>query len=301
MSFEIPTNFVVQYTTNVEMLLQQRGSKLRDAVTVGSYTGKSGTVVEQFGKVKATKNISRHGDTPLISTPSDRRWVYPTDYDWADLIDDQDRLRLLIEPTSPYAMAGAMALGRSIDDEILGAFYGTAKTGENGVTNTTLPGGQQVGQNTGGTASGLNIPKLRAAKKILMANEVDIDNDPLYIAISAEDHDDLLNETQAISLDYNTRPVLVEGKISSFMGFNFIHIEYTNSTSFDNASAMVGSGTRLVPCWARSGMHLGQWQDIRTQITPRPDKRYSTQVYCTGTWGATRTQEGKVVRIEVAA
>lgn len=297
MSFEVPTHFSVQYTQNTEMLLQQRGSKLRSAVMMGSYTGKSGVVVEQFGQVKATKNVSRHGDTPLISTPADRRWVFPTDYDWADLIDNQDRLRMLIDPTSGYGQAGAFALGRSIDDEILGAFYGTSKTGENGSTNTSFDSDMEVGVNVGGTASGLNIAKLRAAKKNLMENEVDIDNDPLYVAITAEQHDDLLGETQAISLDYNTRPVLVDGKITAFMGFNFLHIEFANTTSFDNASSMVSGNNQLVPYWAKSGMHLGQWNDISTTIGPRPDKRYSTQVYVTGTWGATRTQEGKVGRI----
>ena len=35
MSFQVTTAFVQQYTTNVGLLLQQRGSKLRDACTVG--------------------------------------------------------------------------------------------------------------------------------------------------------------------------------------------------------------------------------------------------------------------------
>ena len=49
MSFQVTTAFVQQYTSNVSLLLQQRGSKLRDCVTVGSYTGKAAKVVEQIG------------------------------------------------------------------------------------------------------------------------------------------------------------------------------------------------------------------------------------------------------------
>jgi len=290
MSFNVSTHFVQQYTTNVQLLLQQKGSKLRDAVTIGSYQGKAAKAIEQVGSVNAQKRTVRHGDTPLISTPADARWVYPNDYEWADLIDDQDKLRMLIDPQSSYALNGAYALGRAMDDEIIEAFFGTAKTGENGSTNTTFPASQDVDADVGAAgATGLNIAKLREAKKILMANEVDIDNDPLFCVITAEQHDDLLNEAQAISLDYNTRPVLVDGKITAFMGFNFIHTERLG---------VDGSSYRRVPAFAKSGMHLGMWNDINTMISERDDKGYATQVYVKGTFGATRTEEEKVVEIK---
>jgi hypothetical protein len=292
MSFNITTHFVQQYTTNVQLLLQQKGSKLRNTVTVGSYTGKAAKAIEQVGPVTAQKRTIRHGDTPLISTPADARWVFPTDYEWADLIDDQDKLRMLIDPTSSYSQNGAYALGRAMDDEIITAFFATAKTGENGSDNTVFGVNQDVVVGTGSTgATGLNISKLREAKKILMQNEVDIDNDPLFCIITAQQHDDLLNEAQAISLDYNTRPVLVDGKITAFMGFNFVHTERLPLNS---------SSQRRVPAFAKSGMHLGMFNDINTMISERADKGYATQVYVKGTFGATRTEEGKVVEIVCA-
>ena len=67
MSDQISTAFVQQYSTNVGLLLQQRGSKLRDSVSVGSYTGKAAKAVEQIGSVTAQPRTSRHSDTPLIS------------------------------------------------------------------------------------------------------------------------------------------------------------------------------------------------------------------------------------------
>jgi hypothetical protein len=291
MSFNVPTHFVQQYTSNVELLLQQKGSKLRDTVSVGSYTGKAAKAVEQVGAVTAQKRVTRHGDTPLISTPADARWVFPVDYEWADLIDSQDKLRMLIDPTSSYAQNGAYALGRAMDDEIISAYFGTAKTGENGSTDTTFPSGQQVLQAVGAaSATGLNVAKLRAAKKILMANEVDIDNEQLFCVITAAQHDDLLNEVQAISLDYNTRPVLVDGKITSFMGFNFVHSE-----------RLPDDGTyRRVPVYAKSGVHLGMWDDITTKISERNDKGHAMQVYVKGTFGATRVEEKKIVEIKCA-
>ena len=283
MSNQITTMQIIDYKSTVEHLLQQKGSKLRSTVTEGSYNGKSGAPVNQIGAVTAQKRTTRHADPPLIETPHNRRWVSPTDYEWADLIDDQDQLRIIADPTSPYAVNGAYALGRAMDDEIIAGITGTNKTGEDGATSVTFPASQIAPT----TAGGLTIAKLREAKKILLENEVDMDADPLYCLIGAEQHDNLLGETQAVSLDYNDRPVLVDGRITSFMGFSFVDIQRLPLSGTD----------RSVLCYAKSGVHLGVWNDITTRISERDDKAYSTQVYVKGTFGATRIEEGKVVQI----
>lgn len=285
MSFQVTTAFVQQYSSNVSLLLQQRGSKLRECVTVGSYTGKAAKAVEQIGSVTAQARTSRHADTPLISTPHDARWVFPSDYEWADMIDDQDKLRMLIDPTSPYAMNGAYALGRAMDDLIISAALGTAMTGENGSTSTSFATAtQQIA--VGGT--GLTVAKLRQARRILMTNEVDVMADPLYIAVTAVQLDELLGTTEVTSSDYNTVKTLVSGEIDTFLGFKFIQCERLGTD---------GSGDRRCIAWAKSGLHLGMWNDINTKISERADKSYATQVYVKGTFGATRTEEKKVVEI----
>lgn len=283
MSNEIMEWSVIDYKSTVESLLQQRGSKFRMCVMEDSYHGKSGKAVNQIGPVTAQKRTTRHADTPLIETPQDARWVYPEDYEWADLIDDQDKLRVIADPTSPYAINGAMAMGRAIDDAIITALTGTAKTGEDGATSTIFPASQTAAT----TAGGLTIAKLREAMQMLIAAEVDVDNEELYCAIGAQQHDDLLGETQAVSLDYTNKPVLMDGRIKAFMGYNFL-----------DSQRLALSGTdRTVVCWAKSGMHLGIWNDITAKISERDDKSYATQVYVKGTFGATRTEEKKVVAI----
>lgn len=307
MSFQANVAFVQQYSTSIQMLLQQKGGRLRDCVMVEPFKGKGAKAVEQFGAVAPTKNLSRHADTPLISTPQDARWIYPNDYDWADLVDDEDKLRMLIDPTSPYQQNAVNAMRRAQDEEILLSFFGTAQTGENGTTATSFPPGQIVAVNVGTAAStaGLNVAKLRAAKKLLLAAGVDIDTDTLYCAITSNEHDAMLNEAQAINLDYNDKPVLVDGRIKAFMGFNFIQCEFTDTVSFPQASGggvsgqglLNGSGYRMVPAWAKSMVKLGVWNEIASSIDRRPDKRNSTQIYTTGTFGATRLQEKGVVQI----
>lgn len=285
MSFEVTTAFVQQYTTNVELLLQQRGSKLRNYVNSNSYTGKLAKAVEQVGAVTAQLRTSRHGDTPLISTPHDARWVGPKDYEWADLIDDQDKLRMLIDPQSPYARNGAYALGRKIDDIIIEAALGASLTGENGTTSTAF---DTTNQQIAAGAAGLTVAKLREAKKILMANEVDMDMDPCFIIVTAQQLDDLLGTTEVTSSDFNTIRALVQGELDTFLGFKFVHCERLG---------VDGSSNRRVIAYAKSGLHLGLWNDITTRISERGDKSYSTQVYVKGTFGATRVEEKKVVEI----
>jgi hypothetical protein len=246
-------------------------------------TGKAAKVVEQVGAVNAVKRTTRHADTPLIDTPHSARWTFPVDYEWADLIDDQDKVRMLINPQSPYAVNGAYALGRAIDDEILGAFFATSKTGENGSTDEAFTG-QQVAADG---SDALTIAQLLEGKRILMANEVDLDNDTIYMAITAEQHEDLLGMADIKTIDSNATKVLVDGRVRSFLGINFITTERIPGEA----------DPYPLPMWAKSGMHLTMWNDITTKISEREDKSYATQVYVKGTFGATRLELGKVVRI----
>jgi hypothetical protein len=301
MSFHVPAAFVQHYSSNVMMLLQQSESRFEAAVQVRPFYGKAASVVEQFGQTNAVRITSRHADTVLSSTPHDKRWVFPIDYAWAEMTDDTDLVRMLIKPNNFYAQAGAAAMKRVMDDEILSGFFNTNKTGENGSTDTGLlsafgGGSQVVAVNTGSSANtGLNIAKLRAAKRILLQAEVDIDNDPLFMAISAKQHDDLLNEAQAISLDYSSTPVLEDGRIRKFMGFNFIQSERIPGAGAYNAgmnpALIVPGGQNWVPFWAKSGVCLGKWNELVAKVGERVDKNHGEQVSLRMTLGATRLEE----------
>lgn len=292
----MPDNITVasvqQYKANVELLLQQEGSRLRNAVTVGSHVGKAASVVEQFGSATAQVKTSRHADTPLLDLSQDKRWVFPSDYEWASLVDNEDQLRAIVDLTSPYARAGSAAMSRAIDDVILSAIFGTNYTGENGTTSesfgTVGSGSYDVGVNVGGTASGLNVAKLQGAIRLLMtANKGEL-MEPVYGAISSYEHDLLLKEAFVANKDYNGGAAVLEnGKVKRFMGVDFILTERLTITS----------GNRLIPVWLKSGMYLGMWKDIAAEISKRADKSYATQVYLCMTLGATRTQLGKQVRV----
>jgi hypothetical protein len=292
MSETVSTFYAQSYATNVALLSQQRESRLARAVTLGSYKGKAASPVEQLGPVVAQKRTGRLEPVEFGSSPTSRPWVYPADYDYYEAVDSIDRLRMVTDPQSALVQNLVAALNRAKDDVIVQAFFATRNTGETGQTPVAFPAAQQVGVNTGGNGSGLNVAKLRAAKKMLMAADVDLDADELWCAITAAQHDNLLNEVQVVSTDFNDRPVLVDGRISRFLGINFIHSERLPTN---------GSSQRRVPVWAKSGMHLGVWNELNTSIDPRPDlKGKPVQVGGQMTVGATRLEEAKVVELPCA-
>jgi hypothetical protein len=299
MSINVPTHYVMQFSTNVNLLLQTKGSKLRGAVTSASYVGKQASPVDQIGAVAAQRVTNRFAPMGRVDAPTDRRWVFPVDYDLPQMIDAFDKLRLITDPESTYVTNAVYALGRAMDDEIMAAFFGTAKTGEQGATSTTFSSTQVVGLNTGGTNSNLNVSKLREAKRILMANEVDFDVEQVYCVVDSTNHDALLNEVQIISSDFNggDRPVLKEGRVTRFLGINFIHAERINrQTGTDDQTTSTTS--KQIPIYVKSGMHLGLWQDITASVSKRNDLQGEPmQAYVYGTFGATRLEEKRVVKV----
>jgi len=282
MSTQVTTAFVQQYSANVQMLSQQMGSRLRDAVRVENVVGKN-AFFDQVGAATAQLRTTRHADTPQIDTPHARRRVSLADYEYADLIDDQDKVRMLIDPTTAYAMAAAAAMGRAMDDVIISAATGTAYTGETGSTATALPAGQQIA--AGG--ADMTVAKLREAKKILDLSDVD-PSIPRYIAVGPNQIESLLGDTNVTSSDFNTVKALVQGEVNQFMGFNFI---------MTNRLAISGS-TRSCFAWAEDGIAIGVGKDVNARIDERADKGYATQVYYCMSIGATRMEENKVVQID---
>jgi hypothetical protein len=282
MSVQITTAFVEQYKSNVFHLAQQKGSKLRDAVRTESIVGKS-HFFERIGSTAAVKRTSRHADTPRVDTPHSRRKVTMDDYDWADLIDDSDKVRLLISPQSEYAKAGAYAMGRTMDDVIIAAATGNAFGGVSGGSTIALPAGQKIAHGS----TGLTIAKLISAKEKLDAANVDPDEARVLVC-SAKQISDLLGTTQITSADFNSVKALVQGDIDTFMGFKFIRSERLG---------LDGNSNRQVLAFTNTSMGLALGKDIQTKISERADKNYSTQVYLCMTIGATRVEDEKVIEI----
>lgn len=295
MASQVPNHYVQQFANNIQLLLQQEGSVLLPAVMTGSHYGEQASPVDQYGAIVANKVVGRYNPMPNTEAPAYRRWVLPTDADVNQLLDSFDKLRLLLDPMSAYVKNATNAIGRAWDEEILTQLFGTNQTGKNGGTATAFGTGQTVLVAHGAAAAtNLTVAKLREAKRILRSRNVNFQKEQVFCAINAANHDALLAEIQVISSDFNgDKPVLVEDRIDRFLGINFIHTELL-TTATDDAS---GTSTQT-PVWVKSGMYLGIWEDMKTDISERKDLQgIPQQAYVKATFGATRLEENKIVKI----
>jgi hypothetical protein len=281
MSTQITTAFVQQYRSNLMILAQQVGSRLRSTVRSESITGTS-AYFDRLGATAAVLRTTRHGDTPLVDSPHSRRRVSTAPYEWADLIDQADKVRLLIEPTSDYARNAANAMGRTMDDLIIAAASGTAYTGVDG------SGTQAITLQVAAGATNLTLAKLLEAKQDLDEGEVDYED--RFIIVSPKMLTSLLGTTEVKSADYNSVKALVQGQLDTFLGFKFI----TSNRLAANATA----DGHLCLAYQRQGLVLAVGEDIKTEIGPRADKSYSTQVFVRMDMGATRLEEARVVELD---
>src|SRR5262245_60873642 len=129
MSANLPNVFTIQFSTNIELLLQEFGSKLRPHVMSGQHVGKQASPVNQFGAIAAQPVVSRFAQKTRTDAAVTRRWVFPQSFEIDQSIDTFDQLRTIVDPKAAYAHNAALAFGRQIDDLIIAAAPGTAQIG----------------------------------------------------------------------------------------------------------------------------------------------------------------------------
>jgi hypothetical protein len=288
---------VLQFKANVTQLYQQKGSRLRGKTREDTLVGKA-YFYERLAPLAAQLKSTRHGDTILLDPQHSRRMVVPGDYVWNALVDQQDKIRLLIDPNSEYAIMAAHALQLAYDDAIITAFTADAATGESGSTAVTFANdfnGTRSGTNGDFdfTAAALTTPNVMTVKKDLDENEVDAD-DRYWVAIPAV-FSQLLSASAApiaASSDYNSIKALVQGAIDTWCGFQWI---------LSNRLPLVSGTLFYTFAWHKASMGVAVGKDITARLSERPDKDYAVQSYASLTMGATRIQGEGVIRVKVDA
>lgn len=292
----IEVSLINSYHSNVEMAFQQKRSRLQDTVTNGTQNSEF-DFWDRIGSVEANEVEGRNTDTVISATPFDRRRLQTKTYDWADLIDKKDKLRMLADPSSSYVMNAVMALNRKKDRVIIEAATDVAYTGKNGATAVPFPASQQIAVNfveSGASVnSNLTIGKLRRIVEILRTNEV-IDDEgenetmaQVTGVITASQLTALLRTTEVTSADYNTVKALVDGKVDTFMGIKFKQTQLLKKTG----------NIRSCLFYVKKAIRFNTAEEVNTDVGPRRDKRNSVQVYASADFGAVRMWEEGVVEV----
>ena len=286
--------FTTQYSTNLELLLQQKGSKFRGLVDEGFHVGKMASPINQIAPITMKAPAGRFAPKNNTQPNFTRRWVFPVEGDINQLIDTFDELQTIVDPKSGYVQGAANAVGRSWDDTILVATTAAAWTGQdaNKLTQETFSTtNYQIAEAFDASGNvGLTVAKLIEIKRILTHYHNDLDVEAVTLAIGSRQEADLLGQQQVVSRDYNDTPVLVKGRLKEFLGFNIRVSERVPQTT-------TGS-IRGVLAWVKSGMYLGVWKDVTNRVSQRNDLSGEPwQIYTSTMYGATRTQPGKVLQV----
>src|SRR5208282_1860430 len=137
MSEYLPELFTTQFSANIELLLQQRGSKFRGKVREGMHVGKMASPINQVGAIQMKQPAGRFAPKQQTNAEFVRRWCFPQDGDIDQLVDSFDELRTIVDPKSMYVENAANAIGRGYDDSIILAFTGSAQLGTDNNSLTT--------------------------------------------------------------------------------------------------------------------------------------------------------------------
>jgi hypothetical protein len=302
MSVQITEAFVSQFKANILLLSQQKESLLRRICRMEDVTGDT-MYVERIGATVAQLMGARHGDTPQIDTPHSRRKLTMDDYNWADLIDNVDKLKLLISPESTYAQNAVMAFNRAIDEVVITELGGPAYSGHTGaVTVNNYDAGEcRIIQSDGTFAvagvdgvvaveTGLTIAKVLSCKQLMDDANID-DSRQRYFITNPYNINQMLNTTEVKSSDYNTVKALAQGQLDTYLGFKFIKTTLLNDGPDANE-------IQSYAC-AQDAIVLAIAEEPTVRISERDDKNYSTQVYVEMSIGATRVEGPAVVEINL--
>lgn len=272
-----------QYSDNIQHLVQQVLVKVAPTVHQKPDAAGEQSFQDQLASEDARIKTSRNQEVVNDDPQYDRRKIIPTYYYRAPLVDKMDKIMMLKDPTSEVTQNNAFALARAKDTQVCAAFSATAYSGKAGTTSNTVPSTQIIVH----SSVGLNMAKMREAKKILDQNEVMSDN--RSFAVSAEQIEDLLAIEQVTSADYAQIRALVNGNPGTLVGFNFVQTERLPEFS---------TGVRNCAAYHKSGVVLGIWLDLLASIDVLPGKHFSAQVYAGQSYGSTRLEEEKVVLVQ---
>lgn len=285
MSQFVTEAFVQQFADNFLHVAQQKLSRFQPYVREEPNIVGISKSINRLGQRTAQKRTTRHSDTPLNDQPHSTRFVDLFDWEDGDMIDDQDRVRMLVDPKSEYVQALVQGLNRAKDDVVIAAALGNARATSG---NVVLTAGQKIAN--GGT--GLTKAKIIQTKQLFRQNEADeFTGEELYFTYGSKQLNDILSDTTLTNQDFVLLRLLQEGNINQkWAGFTWVPSE----------RLPIAGGIRSCFAWAKSGIVLGTAENIMTRVGEDPGKSFNVRVYAKMSIGSVRVEEEKVVQVDCA-
>lgn len=290
---EVAKLATVSFGNSVKLLAQQETSLLENTVMVKSgLKGRSAVAADFVGKFPTEQVTSRLKDTPLNDVLRERRWMEYRMYGGAVPVDKTDEMNTSYDPTDGLVRAAVATYCRDIDAEIIRGIFGANTIGEYREGKKLFPESNIL--NASAADSNAMIYGLEDALALLKKNQVTVAAEQIFCVVDSYGAKKLRSEGVYISSDYMDNKVLTGSRLTPYAGINFV--EYEGCPTNKNSSGKI---VHKYPVYCKSGVALGKWQDIFTDITRRTDKSYAWQVYVDYALGATRLEEAKVLSLEL--
>lgn len=297
MSENLTKLYVTEFSTVLMLKLQQRSSKLRGRCREGFHVGKQASPIQYIGAIQMRAPAGRFAPIQRQDVDFSRRWVFPADKEGYQYIDSFDKLKILQDPTSQYSDVAAAAVAREWDDRLIGAAFASAQIGTDAGSlssetfNTNIPGGVslQIALNFGAsTNTGCTVQKMIEAKRIFRKLQALEMPTPMTWVTNSQGESDLLNQAQVVSTDFNAKPVLQDGQVQRFMGFDIVYSERLTSSSNQRQNIV----------FVQDGIYLGIWKDTENSIDRRIDlSGLPWQLATLMSSGATRLEPGRLLQV----
>lgn len=305
----IETAYIQMYRDGFAQQFQQHDSKFMSVFDVVSQASEF-DYYDRIGLAEDMVEVtSRYHDNPTSEIPHDRRRVGLRDFEQGKYMEPKDVVRLASDPRNAYIMAFKAAANRKMDNIILDKIFDVAYVGKSGSASVafvgtttdkvtvgalsaghsrpittagryTLTAGDYEGidvnvsfdNTTTGTATGLTLDKLKAARFTMERLESVTEDEVLDCWITSSQAEQLLGIDEVINSDYAVRKALAEGSATTFMNFRFRRSEllHGSGTSGDPRQCIIAK---------RDSMKVAVSQTIQLDIWKDTSKRNIPYIY----------------------
>jgi hypothetical protein len=275
---------ITTFEANLRALAQQGQEKLRNWCQVSYEKGEAHNF-DMIGLVEAVDKVGRAVDSPIAETPFSRRKAIPSVFHAGDLVEPEDTVRAITDPTSPITQALAKGMRRKMDARVIAAATGQTRDGAGNLVN--FDAAQVVGDYTGE----LDFDFVGEVFEKFTTNEL-IDEEKVFV-IGPRQLRKLQKLVQYTSSDYvHVKALAEKGYTERWMGFTWIV----------HGGLLAGGGAGTKDCFAMTrnalGLHIPK--DIWAEVEKRADKSMANQLYTAALAGAIRVEDEQVVWCKVA-
>lgn len=300
MAYEpVTTTHRTTFKNNVEMALAIMSNPFEPYFTFQSnLAGKTAQVIEYVAPVDPIIDGSRGGATPDAQFMHEMVWCKPRQIEQGTTVEKEDEIKRTISPQSIYVKGIAQSIMRGRRQIMLDSIFGPRLVGADGLQVATAysatDGVNLVLKNfvrSGSAAdSGLTFDKIIKGRTLLVGSEVDITEEKLCLALTHKQEFDLYGMVQYLSKDFREKTVVDEKnkRVLNFLDIDFIRV---------NQLPLAEAGVRRIPLFCQSAMHYGDFAPLETQLERDPGQKYRLRPYGENWFGATRSEDRKVIEI----